>query len=333
MKAAVMNLLFAIAAYGSVSVSGAGSTFVAPIATQWCHRFQTAHPDVHLTYDSVGSGEGIRRAIEGSVDFGATDGPMNTVEMVSYRAQHQSDVLHIPVVIGAVVPAYNLPGNPTLNFTPEALAGIYLGTVKMWNSPELTRANPGVTLPDAAIVVVHRSDGSGTSYVWADYLAKVSPQWKLTVGVGTSVIWPVGVGDKGNEGVAERVSKTSFSIGYVELGYAMRKHLCFGTVKNPAGYFVKADSKSVAMAAESRTMPENFRVSITNAPGADSYPVASFSWFLIPKNVTDPGKRKALVDFIDWVLMGGQADAQELLYVPLPPGVRTAALSRLKQLH
>lgn len=334
MKAALVGLLFAIAGCGSgVSVSGAGSTFVAPIAKEWCQRFEAAHSGVRIAYDPVGSGEGIRRAIEGSVDFGATDGPMTKVEMESFKAQRHSEALHIPVVIGAVVPAYNLPGNPTLNFTPEALAGIYLGTIKKWNSPELTRANPGVALPDAAIVVVHRSDGSGTSYVWADYLAKVSPEWKLTVGVGTSVIWPAGVGGKGNEGVANRVSGTAFSIGYVELGYATRKNLCFGAVKNAAGKFIKADPKSVGAAAESKAMPDDFRVSITNAPGADSYPIASFSWFLVPQTMADSAKRKALVDFMHWVLGAGQTDAQELLYVPLPARVRVAALTALARLH
>ena len=333
MKTAAIGLLFALPAHSTVTITGAGSTFVAPIAMEWCHRYQATHPDVHVTYESVGSGQGISRAIEGSVDFGSTDGPMNKLEMESYKSQHQSDVLHLPVVIGAVVPAYSLPGNPTLNFTPEALAGIYLGTIKKWNSPELRNANPGVTLPDAAIVVVHRSDASGTSYVWADYLAKISPQWKLTVGVGTSVIWPVGVGGKGNPGVADKVSNTSFSIGYIELGYATRKHLCFGSVKNAAGKFVKADPKTVAMAAESKAMPEDFRVSITNAPGTDCYPVASFSWFLVPKNVPDRTKRKALVDFVQWVLTDGQADAESLLYVPLPAGVRTASMAQLTLLH
>jgi phosphate transport system substrate-binding protein len=334
MKIAAIGLLCAAAtAYPSVTVAGAGSTFVAPIATEWCRHFQASHPGIQLTYQSVGSGEGIRQAIEGSVDFGATDGPMNKVELESYKSQRQTEVIHLPVVIGAVVPAYNLPGNPTLNFTPEALAGIYLGTITKWNAPELTKANPGIALPDSKIVVVHRSDGSGTSYVWADYLAKVSTQWKLTVGVGTSVVWPVGIGGKGNDGVADVVVKTPSSIGYLELGYAVRKHLCYGTVKNASGKFVKADSQSVAAAADSKPMPEDFRVSITNSPGVNSYPIASFSWFLVPRDIKDPNKHEALIDFIRWVLTDGQAEAEGLLYVPLPPGVRWAALARLKQIH
>jgi phosphate transport system substrate-binding protein len=333
MKIAAVALLYAVAAYGSVAVTGAGSTFVAPIATEWCRHFQTSHPEIQLTYQSVGSGEGIRQAIEGSVDFGATDGPMNRLELESYKAERHSEVIHLPVVIGAVVPAYNLPGNPALNFTPEALAGIYLDTITKWNALELTKTNPGVALPDSRIVVVHRSDGSGTSYVWADYLAKNSTQWKLTVGVGTSVIWPVGIGGKGNEGVAETIAKTPFSIGYVELGYAIRKQLCYGFVRNASGKFVKANAQSVAAAAESKAMPDDFRVSITNAPGAGSYPIASFSWFLVPSQIKDPSKRKALVEFITWVLTDGQAEAESLLYVPLSPGVRRAALARLTQIR
>lgn len=333
MRIAGIGLLCAVTAYGSVAISGAGSTFVAPIADEWCHRFEAAHPDIRITYDSVGSGEGIRRAIEGSVDFGATDGPMNRWELESYKSERHTEVIHLPVVIGAVVPAYNLPGNPALNFTPEALAGIYLGAITKWNAPELSRANPDVALPNSRITVVHRSDGSGTSYVWADYLAKVSTQWKLTVGVGTSVIWPVGVGGKGNQGVADTIAKTPFSIGYVELGYAIRKHLCYGSVKNASGNFVKADQQSVAAAADSKRMPEDFRVSITNAPGIDAYPIASFSWFLVPREAKDPTKRKALTDFINWVLTDGQAEAEDLLYVPLPSGIRTAALARLAQIH
>jgi phosphate transport system substrate-binding protein len=269
MKIAAIGLLYTVAAYGSVTIAGAGSTFVAPIATEWCRHFQANHPGVQLTYQSVGSGEGIRQAIEGSVDFGATDGPMNRVELESYKSERQTEVIHFPVVIGAVVPAYNLPGNPALNFTAETLEGIYLGTITKWNAPELIKANPGIALPDSKIVVVHRSDGSGTSYVWADYLAKVSTQWKLTVGVGTSVIWPVGIGGKGNEGVAATLAGTPFSIGYLELGYAVRKRLCFGAVKNASGNFVKADVQSVAAAADSKPMPEDFRISVTNAPGGE----------------------------------------------------------------
>jgi phosphate transport system substrate-binding protein len=333
MRIAAIGLLCAITAYGGVSVVGAGSTFVAPIATEWCHHFQANHPGVQVTYESVGSGEGIRQAIEGSVDFGATDGPMNRLELESYKSQRHTEVIHLPVVIGAVVPAYNLPGNPTLNFTPETLAGIYLGTIRKWNASELIKANPGTTLPDSKIVVVHRSDGSGTSYVWADYLAKVSTQWKLTVGVGTSVIWPVGIRAKGNQGVAETIAMTPFSIGYVELGYAIHQQLCYGAVENASGKFVKADSQSVAAAAESKPMPEDFRVSIANAPGANSYPIASFSWFLVPKEIKDPSKRKALIDFVRWVLMDGQAEAERLLYIPLPPNVRAAALARLAQIR
>lgn len=333
MKIAAIGLLCTISAHASVTLAGAGSTFVAPIAIDWCRHFQANHPEVQITYQSVGSGEGIHRAIEGSVDFGATDGPMNRVELESYKSERHTEVIHLPVVIGAVVPAYNLPGNPTVNFTGETLAGIYLGTITKWNASELLKENPGAALPDSKIVVVHRSDGSGTSYVWADYLAKVSTQWKLAVGVGTSLIWPAGIAGKGNEGVAATIAKTPFSIGYLELGYAIHKQLCYGRVKNASGNFVKADSQSVAAAAESKRMPEDFRVSITDAPGVNSYPIASFSWFLVPREIKDTNKRDALIEFIRWVLTDGQAEAERLLYVPLPPGVNAAALARLQEIR
>jgi phosphate transport system substrate-binding protein len=333
MKRAAIALVWALTAHWASTVTGAGSTFVAPIATEWAHRFGATHPGVQVTYASVGSGEGILQAIDGSVDFGATDGPMNRTELESYKAQHATDVIHLPVVIGAVVPAYNLPGNPSLNFTPEALAGIYLGTIKKWDDPEIAKANTGIALPNSPITVVRRSDGSGTTHVWADYLAKISPQWKLTVGVGTSVIWPVGVGGKGNEGVAKTIAKTPFSIGYVELGYAIRKQLCFGEVRNSSGTFIKADARTVAAAAASKKMPADFRVSITDVPAADAYPIASFSWFLLPSEVKDPDKRKALIEFTRWVLTDGQNDAAQLFYVPLPASVRNAALARLSQVH
>jgi phosphate transport system substrate-binding protein len=258
---------------------------------------------------------------------------MNRVELESYKSQRHNEVLHLPLVTGAVVPAYNLLGNPALNFTPKTLAGMYLGAITKWNAPELLEANPSVALPGAKIAVVHGSDGSGTSYVWADYLAKVSTQWKVTAGVGTSVIWPMGIGGKGNEGVAATVVETPFSIGYLELGYAIHNQLCYGKVKNASGKFVKADSQSVAAAADSKAMPKDFRVSITNATGANSYPTASFSWFLVPREIKDANKRDALIDFIRWVLTDGQAEAERLLYVPLPPGVSTAALARLKQVR
>lgn len=227
------------------------------------------------------------------------------------------------------------PGSAVeLNFTPEALAGIFLGSISRWNAPELRKPNPGVALPDAAIVVVHRSDGSGTSYVWADYLAKVSLQWKLTVGVGTAVSWPVGMGGKHNEGVAETIEKTPHSIGYLELGYAIRNHIAYGRVQNASGTFVKADLASVtSAAAETKTMPEDFRVSITNAAGSNSYPISSFSWFLIPEKMTDRAKRQALIDFVGWVLTDEQAEAAGAFYAPLPPRVREMEFQAISKIQ
>jgi phosphate transport system substrate-binding protein len=335
MKPIFVALLCVTAAYGSVSLTGSGSTFIAPIASKWCQDFQKSHPDVQISYRAVGSGAGISQAIEGTVDFGATDGPMTRLELESYKALRHANVIHFPAVIGAVVPAYNLPGSRVeLNFTPAVLAGIFLGTISKWNDPELMAANPGISLPDARMTVVHRSDGSGTSYVWADYLAKISLQWKLTVGVGTSVIWPVGVGGKGNDGVAEFIEKTPFSIGYLELGYAIRNRLTYGKVRNASGNFIKADLASVtAAAAAAKTMPEDFRVSITNAPGSNSYPIASFSWFLIPEEVTNPAKRQALIEFIRWVLTDGQAEAEGALYAPLPSRIREMELKTLSTIH
>ncbi len=335
MKKLCILLWCGVAACGGVSLTGSGSTFIAPIATKWCQEYQESHPDVHISYRAVGSGRGISDAIEGVVDFAATDGPMTKVELESYKAERHSEVLHLPAIIGAVVPAYNLPGPPVeLNFTPEALAGIFLGTISRWNDPELSRANHGVALPNAAIVVVHRSDASGTSYVWADYLAKVSLQWKLTVGVGTNVSWPVGVGASHNEGVAETIGRTPYSLGYLELGYAIRNRLVYGNVRNASGNFIKPDLASVTTAAaETKTMPEDFRVSITNAAGANSYPVSSFSWFLIPRKVTDAGKRQALIDFVQWVLTEGQAEAARSFYAPLPPRVREMEFRALSKIQ
>jgi phosphate transport system substrate-binding protein len=334
MKPIFVALWCGVLAWGSVSLTGSGSTFVAPIAQKWCGEYQKSHPDVQISYRSVGSGEGISQAIEGVVDFGATDGPMSRLELESYKAQRNSEVIHLPVVIGAVVPAYNLPGSPaTLNFTPEVLAGIFLGTISKWNDPKLMEANPGISLPDARMTIVHRSEASGTSYVWADYLAKVSPQWKLTVGVGTSVVWPVGIGGRGNEGVAACIQKTPFSIGYLELGYAIRNHLAYGRVRNASGNFIVADLASVTAAAKTKSMPKDFRVSITDAPGSNSYPIASFSWFLIPEKMPDSTKRQALLDFVRWVLTDGQAAAEQALYAPLPQQVRDMELKALSTIH
>ncbi|HET6465495.1 MAG TPA: phosphate ABC transporter substrate-binding protein PstS [Nitrospiria bacterium] len=301
-------------------INGAGATFPYPVYSKWFDEYAKIHPDIHINYQSIGSGGGIRQASELTVDFGATDGPMNDEQLSKAKVK----LLHFPTVMGAVVPTYNIPGvTAELNFTPKALAGIFLGTITKWNDPEIAMANSGVKLPDNAIVVVHRSDGSGTTYIWVDYLSKVSPEWKEKVGVGTSVNWPVGLGGKGNEGVSGLVKQTPYAIGYVELIYAAQNKIDYGLVQNSAGKFIKASLESVTSAAAgaAKAMPSDFRVSLTNAPGDISYPIASFTWLLIPQKIDDPKKGKAITGFLQWMLKDGQKYAPGLLYAPLPKEV------------
>jgi len=303
-----------------ILINGAGATFPAPIYSKWFDEYHRKFPTIQINYQSIGSGGGIRQILEGTVDFGATDGPMTDEQL----QQAKTKILHFPTVLGADVPAYNIPGiTQELNFTPEALAGIFLGTIKKWNDAQITQHNPGVNLPGNDIVVIHRSDGSGTTYVWTDYLAKVNPEWKSKVGVNTSVNWPVGLGGKGNEGVTGLVKQTPNSIGYVELVYAVQNKIPYGKVRNSAGNFVKADLTSVTAAAAgaAKAMPEDFRVSITNAPGPDAYPIATFTWLLIPSKIEDPAKKKALTEFLQWMLVDGQATAEALSYAKLPAEV------------
>ena len=313
-------------------INGAGATFPYPIYSKWFDEYRKLHPDIQINYQSIGSGGGIRQVLAGTVDFGATDGPMTDEQL----GQAKMQILHFPTVLGAVVPTYNIAGvSRELKFTPDALAGIFLGKITKWNDGELTRANPGVSLPGDDIVVVHRSDGSGTTYVWVDYLSKVSEEWKTKVGKNTSVNWPVGLGGKGNEGVSGLVKQTPGSIGYVELIYAIQNKMPYGTVRNSSGAFVKADLASVtsAAAAAAKNMPEDFRVSITNAPGKDAYPIASFTWLLIPSTIQDGTKRKVLTDFLHWMLADGQAMAEPLAYARLPKEVvskEVKAISRIK---
>lgn len=317
-----------------VILTGAGSTFIYPMASKWFSEYHTLQPNIEFNYQSIGSGGGIKQITEGTVDFGATDGPMNNQQLGEFKSKRGSDVLHFPAVLGADVPTYNLPGFAgELNFTPEALAGIFLGKITKWNDPELVKANPGVNLPDHDLVVVHRSDGSGTTYVWVDYLAKISPEWKQKVGVGTSVNWPVGLGGKGNEGVSGQVKQTTFSIGYVELIYAVHNHLAYGKVRNSSGNFVKADLGTVTAAAAGATIPDDFRVSITNAPGADAYPISSFTWFLIPSKISDPQKKEAIVGFLQWMLADGQKYANDLSYAQLPKEVASKELQAVSKIQ
>src|SRR5438132_120612 len=255
---------------GQVLINGAGATFPTPIYSKWFSEYHRKFSNIQINYQSIGSGGGIRQVIEGTVDFGATDGPMTDEQIKQFKEKRHTDILHFPTVLGAVVPVYKIPGvSEELNFTPEALAGIYLGKIKKWNDPELMKANPNSKLPSNDIVVVHRAEASGTTYIWVDYLSKVSPEWKSKVGTAAQVNWPVGLGGKGNEGVSGQVQQTPNSIGYVELIYAVQNKLPYGKVKNAAGAFVKAELASVTAAAEgaAKEMPDDFRVSITNAPG------------------------------------------------------------------
>jgi phosphate transport system substrate-binding protein len=294
---------------GTLLINGAGATFPYPIYSKWFDEYHKKYSNIQINYQSIGSGGGIRQMLEGTVDFGASDQPMTDEQL----SQAKSDVA-----------AYNVPGiSEELNFTPAALAGIYLGKIKKWNDPELTKANPGVKLPNSEIVVVHRSDGSGTTYIWVDYLAKISPEWKEKVGVNSSVNWPVGLGGKGNEGVAGVIKNTPNSIGYVEKIYAIQTKMTYGRVQNAAGKFVKPELVNVTAAAAgaAKNMPDDFRVSITNAPGEDAYPIASFTWLLVPAKIQNEAKKKAIKEFLNWMLTDGQNLVEALSYSKLPPEV------------
>jgi phosphate transport system substrate-binding protein len=313
--------LLTVAASGETLINGAGATFPYPMYTKWFYEYKKLHPDVQINYQSRGSELGIQMVTAGTVDFGASDGPMNGAEMKEFTQKRGTEVLHFPTVLGADVPAYNVPGVAgILNFTPEALAGIYLGKITKWNDPELTKANPGAKLPNADIVVVHRSDGSGTTYVWVDYLSKISKEWETKVGRAESVKWPVGLAGRFNEGVLGQVRQTPNSIGYVELTYALQNKEPYGKVRNLAGEFVQADLASVTAAAAgaAKNMPEDFRVSITNAPGKSAYPISGFTWLLVPAKISDPSKKKAITDFLAWMLKDGQSMTTALGYASLP---------------
>jgi phosphate transport system substrate-binding protein len=317
-------LLSPLIAGAQTQLTGAGATFPYPVYSKWFDEYRKLHSDVQINYQSIGSGGGIRQVTEGTVDFGATDGPMTDQQLADFRAKRGFDVLHFPTALGAVVPVYNLPGvSGSLRFTPEALAGLFLGTITRWNDPAIAGPNPDVRLPAADVVIVHRSDGSGTTYVWTDFLSGVSPAWQQRVGRSTSVNWPVGLGARGNEGVSGLVKQTRGALGYVELIYAVQNRIPHGSVRNPAGVFVRASLASVSAAAAGAAaqMPDDFRVSITNAPGRDAFPISSFTWLLVPARVADPVKRKVLTDFLAWMLADGQKLAEALGYAKLPPEV------------
>jgi phosphate transport system substrate-binding protein len=325
MKTLLLSVTLVSIAVGKITltetINAAGATFPAPIYQKWFEEFHKVRPDVQINYQAIGSGGGIRQLTEGTVDFGASDMPMTDDQVKAITKYH---VLHFPTVLGGVVPVYNLGGvNAELRFSGETLANIYLGNIKKWNDAALKKDNPAVKLPNEDITVVHRSDGSGTSFVFTDFLSKVNPQWKSKVGANTTVNWPVGLGGKGNEGVSGLVKQTPYSIGYVELIYAVQNKMPFGLVKNAAGTFVKADLNTVMEAASgaAKNMPADFRVSITNAPGKNAYPISSFTWLLIPSKIDNSQKKAAIVDFLKWMLTTGQQDCARLSYAPLPEPV------------
>jgi phosphate transport system substrate-binding protein len=322
--------LLSTAALAQTNLNGAGATFPYPIYSKWFSEFGKAH-GVQINYQSIGSGGGIRQLQSGTVDFGASDMPLNDDQL----KEMGKPIVQFPTVLGSVVPAYNLPGvSGEIKFTSEALSGIFLGKITKWNDKALADANAGVKLPDTPIVVVHRSDGSGTTFVWTDYLAKISPEWKSQVGSNTSVKWPVGLGGKGNEGVAGLVRQQPGAIGYIELIYALQNNIPFGPVKNAAGNFVKASLQSTTAAAASvKDMPPDFRVSITNASGKDSYPIASFTYLLVPTQWQDQSKKDAMVKFLNWMIASGEPMAQQLNYAPLPKQVAEKERAKIKEIR
>ena len=327
--ALVLTAALAGVSSAETNLNGAGATFPNPIYQKWFSEYHNAHQDVQINYQSIGSGGGIKQLQTGTVDFGASDGPMTDEQL----AQTPQKVFHIPTVLGAVVPTYNIEGvRGELKFAPDVLADIYLGKIKKWNDPRLAKANPGVKFPDEDIAVIHRSDGSGTTYIFTDFLSKVSPEWKDKVGKSTSVNWPVGLGGKGNEGVSGMVKQTEGSIGYVELIYALSNKMPYGSVQNAAGEFIKASLESVTAAAGSvKEMPDDFRVSITNAPGKTAYPISSFTWLLVPAEWSDATKEKAFVDFLNWMVDKGQTMTEALAYAPLPKNVAAKVKARIKE--
>jgi phosphate transport system substrate-binding protein len=325
---AVALVAFALSTAQAQKLTGAGATFPNPIYSKWFSEYSAAHPGVEVNYQSIGSGGGIRQVTSGLVDFGASDMPM-TDEML---AQSKIKLIHIPTVLGAVVPVYNVPGVTDIRFSGPTLADIYMGKVASWSDPEIAKDNPGVKLPDQKIIVVHRADASGTSFIFTDYLSKVSKAWASGPGKGTAPGWPTGVGGKGNEGVASLVRQLPGAIGYVELIYALQNHISFGAVKNAAGNWVKASIDGVTEAAASAKMPPDFRVSITDAPGANAYPISSFTYLLIPAKPINQGNEATLKDLLSWIVKSGEGEVSQLSYAPLPQNVADNVLKTIYSL-
>lgn len=330
--AAALLAATAVAPLAAQNLTGAGATFPNPIYSRWFSEYSQSHPNVHINYQSVGSGAGIRQVSQKTVDFGASDGPMSDQQL----AESKVKLIHIPTVLGAVVPVYNVPGvSGDLKFAPEVIAGIYLGVITKWDDPNIQHDNPGVKLPDHQILPVYRSDGSGTTYIFTDFLSKVVPEFAQRIGKGTSVKFPVGIGQKGNEGVAGMVRGSQYSFGYVELIYAEQNHMPFGLVRNHDGKYVKASTEGVtaAAAADAKLIPADYRVSITNAPGPNSYPISSFTWLLIPQHWDDQAKGKAMVDFLNWMLDTGEGEAAGMTYAPLPKAVADRVRQTVKTIQ
>jgi phosphate transport system substrate-binding protein len=315
-------------ASAQMMINGAGATFPYPIYSKWFDEYVKVDPSVRFNYQSIGSGGGQKQILAQTVDFGASDGPMSDDNL----AKAPGKLVHIPTVAGADVVAYNLTGNPALKFDADTIAGIFLGQIKKWNDPKIAALNLGVTLPDQEIVVVHRSDGSGTTYIWTDYLSKVSPEWKTKVGTNTSVNWPTGIGGKGNEGVAGQIKQTPGAVGYVELIYAVQNKMSYAEIKNAAGEFVKPTLESVTAALATADIPDDFRFSMTNAPGKDAYPIAGATWLLVYQQQKDAAKGKKLVEFLKWSVTDGEKMAKELQYAPLPESVQQRVLKRIGEI-
>ena len=331
---AVLALSLTQPALAQVSLTGAGATFPAPIYQKWFSVYQSVGK-AQINYQANGSGGGIKAVTEGTVDFGASDMPMTDEQLKEYRSKHGSDVLMLPTVLGAAVPVYNVPGvSQPLNFSGEALAGIYLGKIQNWNDPAIAKTNPGLKLPNTKIVVIHRSDGSGTTFCWTDYLSKVSPDWSSKVGKNTSVDWPTGLGAKGNDGVAGLIKQQSGSIGYVELIYAVKNKLSYGNVKNKAGDFVKADLASVTAAASGlKSIPDDYRISITDSAAKGAYPISTFTWLLVPSKFSDAAKRNAMTGFLKWAVTDGQNSVEVLSYSKLPAAIVAKEQKTIASIH
>src|SRR5213082_1335154 len=315
-------------ASAQMTINGAGATYPYPIYSKWFDEYAKVDPSVRFNYQSIGSGGGQKQILAQTVDFGASDGPMSDDNL----AKALGKILHIPTVAGADVVAYNLPGNPALKLDADAIAGIFLGQLKKWNDPKIAGQNSGVTLPDQEIVIVHRSDGSGTTYIWTDYLSKVSSDWKTKVGANTSVNWPTGLGGKGNEGVAGQIKQTPGALGYLELIYAVQNKMPYAEVKNSAGNFVKPSIESVTAALATADIPDDFRFSMTNAPGPDAYPIAGATWLLVYQQQKDVTKGKKLVEFLKWAAKDGEKMAKDLQYAPLPESLQQRVLKRIDEI-